>query len=360
MDNKKTQDALLEAVDIMIDQKLKNLKFNYYVDGVVQDGVVKNNTVGSRSNGKNVYSVLINGTVYDNIPSMNKLDYYKGDVVQVLIKNGDWNKKFIEGMANHTKFPTVQQYNSIDKDGVEYPLICDNTTNLWIGASERKSRHHHGKTIMSAGYDTVEQKGYDTAFIVVPNTENNNGETYGIVHTGNLIDYAYPVGSICIRETKDDPVNTLGGIWTLVDKEFKSLYVEDTDNTYFTPNSDVVSDCTVRIVKTGHTITIKLYLSILDTASLTDTAVTLGTLNYEALGITKMPTNRSFPVGWSDGGDAIIMGYLYGDTGILSANDIVGADSVSGSTVYLDFTETVTSNYMLDSACNKFYWKRKS
>ena len=360
MDNKKTQDALLEAIDIMIDQKIKNLGFNYYVDGVIQDGVVKNNDVGSRSNCKNVYSVLINGTVYDNIPSMNKLDYYKGDVVQVLIKNGDWNKKFIEGMANHTKFPTAQQYNSIDKDGAEYPLICDNTTNLWIGALERKGRHHHGKTIMSAGYDTVEQKGYDTAFIVVPNTENNSGETYGIVHTGNLIDYAYPVGSICIRETKDDPVKTLGGIWTLVDKEFTSLCVEeDVSNTYFTPNTDVVSDCTVRVIRTGHTITIKLYFTILSTASLTDTSVNLGTLNYEALGITRLPTNRSFPVGFSDGGNAIIMGYLYADTGKLVTLDIVGADSVSNTGFYFDFTETITSNFMLNTACNKFYWKRK-
>lgn len=357
--NKKTQDALLETIDIMIDQKLKNLGFNYYVDGVVQDGVVKDNAVGSRSNGKNVYSVLINGTVYDNIPSMNKLDYCKGDVVRVLIKNGDWNKKFIEGMANHTKFPTAQQYNSVDKDGVEYPLICDNTTNLWIGALERKGRHHHGKAIISAGYDTVEKKGYDTAFIVVPNEENNSGETYGIVHTGNLINYAYPVGSICIRETKADPVDTLGGIWTLVDKEFTTLYVEDTTNTYFKPNEAVLSACSVRIVRTGHTITTKLFCTLKEGISLTDTTAKLGDLKYEALGIKQFPTNRSFPVGYSDGGNSIIMGYLNGESGQLDILDIAGADSVSNTTLYFDFTETITSKFMLDTACNKFYWKRK-
>jgi hypothetical protein len=145
----------------------------------------------------------------------------------------------------------------------------------------------------------------------------------------------------------------------LVDKEFTSLYAGNTNNTYFTPNSDVVSDCTARIIRTGHTITIKLYLTILEGATLTDTTVKLGTLNYEALGINQFPTNRSFPVGYTDGGNAIIMGYLNGDSGQLDVLDIVGVDSVSNTTLYFDFTETITSKFMLDTACNKFYWKRK-
>lgn len=361
MDNKKQiQEALLQAVDTMIDNKLKKLNFNYYVDGVIQDGAIKSNTINSRSNGKNVYDVSINGTVYKNIPSMSKFDYRIGDTVQILIKNGDWNKKYITDMAYHSKFPTAQQYNSIDKEGVEYPLICDNTTNLWIGALERKNRHHHGRTMVSAGYNPSTGSGYPTIGIAVPNDENNDAEVYETLHNKNLIDYVYPVGSICIRETKSDPVSTLGGTWTLVDKEFTSLYIEDTNNTYFTPNTDVVSSCTVRIVRTGHTITIKIYVTIPETVSLTDTSSTLGSLNYEALGISELPTNRSFPIGYSDGGNAIMMGYLYGDTGALTVNDIVGADSVSGTSVYFDFTETITSNYMLNTACNKFYWKRKA
>jgi hypothetical protein len=344
----KEQKALLETIDIMIDKRLKNLGFNYYVDGVIKE---KNND--------GTYNVLINGNLYNNIPSENKFSYLINDVVQVLIKNGNWNKKFITDTSYHTKFPTAQQFNSVDKDGVEYPVICDNTTNLWIGAYERKSRHHHGKTILSAGYDTVEKKGYDTAFVAVPNAENDDGEVYGLMHQGNLIDYVYPVGSICIRETKSDPVNTLGGIWTLVDKEFTQLSDDDKDKTYFTPNTNYVISSQVRVSRAGHSLTIKLYL-VLGGSELSDTQITLGTLNYEALGITKMPTNRSFPVGYSDGGDVMIMGYLNGDTGTLDVVDIVGVDSIESTTVYFDFTETILSNCMLDSACNKFYWKRKA
>lgn len=229
----KEQNAILETIDIIVKKRLKNLGFNYYVDGVVQDGVVQDNKLKSRSNGKNAYSVLINGTLYHDIPSMGKLDYCKGDVVQVLIKNGNWNKKFINGMSKHTKFPTAQQFNSIDKSGVEYPLICDNTTNLWIGALERKSRHHHGKTILSTGYDSNNKKGYDTAYVVVPNADNNDGETYDMLHSGNLdkidnhlktyfdnnlksymLNIVYPIGSIYMSVNNVSPATFLGGTWT--------------------------------------------------------------------------------------------------------------------------------------------------
>lgn len=352
--NKQAQEALLQAVDIMVDNKLKKINFNYYVDGVIK-----------KDNGDGTYNVLINGTMYNNIPSEHKLIYSVGSTVQILIKNGDWNKKFIDDKSYHNDYMISQQYKSIDGTGVEYPLICDNGANIWIGALKRTSHHHAGKNgygglYISSGYDFDNGKGKETIYVCVPNDENSDGTNYKVMHSGNLSDYVYPVGSICIRETKTDPVNTLSGTWTLVDKEFASLCVEDSNNTYFTPNSDAVSSCVVRIVRTGHMITIKLYLNILSSASLTDTATTLGTFNYEALGITEFPTNRSFPVGYTDGGNAIIMGYLYSDTGKLNVVDIVGVDSVSATSVYFDFTETITSNFMLDTACNKFYWKRKA
>ena len=86
MDNKKqTQDALLEAIDIMIDRKIKKLGFNYYVDGVIQS-----------KNDNNTYDVLINNTLYTNIPSKHNFEYLVNDTVQILVKNGDWNKKFID------------------------------------------------------------------------------------------------------------------------------------------------------------------------------------------------------------------------------------------------------------------------
>ena len=356
---KETQEALLETIDIMIANKLKNLGFNYYVNGVIKE-----------KNADETYNVLINGVIYNNIPSEHKLIYSVGSTVQILVKNGDWNKKFIDDKSYHNDYMISQQYKAIDGTGEEFPLICHNGDNIWIGSYKTATKHHAGKgnggkLLLSAGYNADSKKGYDTVYISVPNDDNTNATNYKVIHTGNidesLLDIVYPIGSICIRETKADPVNTLGGTWTLVDKEFTTLFVNlNEDNTYFTPNSDIVSACQFRLVRTGHNLTIKMYLSIIEGADISDTQKNLGTFNFENLGITRFPSDRSFLTGYSDGGNAIIMGYLYGNTGNLDVVDIVGADSIGGTSICFGFTETIISSYMSDSACNKFYWKRKA
>lgn len=360
----KEQNAILEAIDIIVKKRLRNLGFDYYVDGVITSVDISHN----------VYTVLINGVEYTNIPSKHKLIYSLNDTVQVLIKNGNWKNKFIDDTSYHNRYLSSTQYNSIDGTGTEFPLICHNDTNIWIGARRTASRHHSGKngygrTYISAGYDDDNKKGHETVYISVPNNDNNNGANYKVMHNGNLIDYVYPIGSICIRETKSDPVNTLGGTWTLVDKEFTTL-VENfsEDNTYFTPNTNVIAGSQLRIIRTGHNLNTKVFLTLAEGATLTDSSQTLGTFNLKALGISRFPVDRSFPVGYTDGGNAIIMGYLYGDTGKLNVIDVVkryvegdeNNNTVSGTSVYFDFTETITSSIMLDEACSKFYWKRKA
>ena len=357
MKNKKqTQDALLEAIDIMIEQKLKKLKFNYYVDGVIQDGVEKNVKPKSRSNGKNVYSVLINGTIYKNIPSMNKWDYYKGDVVQILIKNGDWNNKFIVGISNHTKFPTAQQYNSIDKDGVEYPLICDNTTNLWIGALERKSAHHSGKTYISTGYNNSDKKGYPTIYVASPNEENNDGTIYDMMHSGNVLDYTYPVGSVYVSNTNTNPSGLLGGgSWELIDKEFSPLVAQG--DTYFTINTDNVTSATFYFARANHSIYTKIFF--INKVALNDSSCNIGVVNLAQLGVSSL-THKKYTNGFSDGGNGIIMTILDGD-GTLDTVDVIGASEntiPAGVNCFAEFCHEISTENMLDSACDKFYWKR--
>ena len=92
--NKQAQDALLEAIDIMITNKIKNLGFNYYVDGVIKS-----------KNDNNTYNVLINNEEYKGIPSKNNFEYLVNDSVQILIKNGNWNKKIIDDTIGHNKLP---------------------------------------------------------------------------------------------------------------------------------------------------------------------------------------------------------------------------------------------------------------
>lgn len=91
--NKDVQNALLKTIDTMIDNKIKNLGFNYYVDAII-------NGINTNVN-PNTYDIKCNNAIYKNVPALNGKKYNVGDVVQVLIKNGNWNKKFIDDKSNH-------------------------------------------------------------------------------------------------------------------------------------------------------------------------------------------------------------------------------------------------------------------
>ena len=53
------------------------------------------------------------------------------------------------------------------------------------------------------------------------------------------------------------------------------------------------------------------------------------------------------------------MFYIPAADGELQTVDIVGADSLpSGNSTVFTLTTSINYTQMLDSACNKFYWKR--
>lgn len=71
-----------------------------------------------------------------------------------------------------------------DKSGASYNLICDNGTNLWIGAGQSSSAHHVGQTLISSGYSGT--AGYKSIKIAVPNAANNGATEYQVFHEGYL------------------------------------------------------------------------------------------------------------------------------------------------------------------------------
>lgn len=81
---------------------------------------------------------------------------------------------------------TFQGVYGVDSSGYKYPMILDNGTNLMIGATETNAKHHAGKTLISAGYDNTNSKGYDTVIVSVPNATNTGAINYNVWHSGNL------------------------------------------------------------------------------------------------------------------------------------------------------------------------------
>lgn len=77
--------------------------------------------------------------------------------------------------------------NFTDSASKTFPYISYNGANIWIGSTATVAPHHEGALYLDAGYNTINKKGNATIYICVPNTANNNGNNYGVLHTGNFM-----------------------------------------------------------------------------------------------------------------------------------------------------------------------------
>lgn len=164
----------------------------------------------------------------------------------------------------------------------------------------------------------------------------------------------YPIGSVYVSNTNENPGLKLGGTWELIDKEFKSYGVNN--KAFFTPNSNVSShDCW--LIRAGHTIRIKLQFTT--AVEITDAGADIGDFNYSLIGIERTNISSANIVAGTDNGNCAFLYTINHSTGNVFIGDAVGRDSLpADSSCYIDFTIPIQQNYMLDSACDKFYWKR--
>ena len=105
--------------------------------------------------------------------------------------------------------------------------------------------------------------------------------------------------------------------------------------------------------------TIVLNLAFTTNTEFDDSTILLGTIDYETIGVSRLQSNTIEKLVFSDPGNVILMLYFPYNTGEISCVDIVGANTLaSDSSCYATITFQFNPNYMLDSACDKFYWKR--
>lgn len=81
---KEILEKLLKSTDILIEEKLKSLKFNYYIEGKI---------VSINEDGK--YTVRINGED-ETLSARSGLTLLVGEVVLVCVPNGNESFKFID------------------------------------------------------------------------------------------------------------------------------------------------------------------------------------------------------------------------------------------------------------------------
>ena len=140
----------------------------------------------------------------------------------------------------------------------------------------------------------------------------------------------------------------------LIDKEFTPGYIESA----FTNNTTNTTSSTVQVSRAGHTFF--LMCKFTNKVALTDSSFHIGSLNMAKLGILSSFDNSAWVVGFSDGGNSVVYIDWY-STGQLYTTDVnYSLTSVKAGNVWCFTTTMLVSdlNQMLDSACNKFYWKR--
>ena len=284
---KQTQDALLEAIDIAVENKLKKLGFNYYVDGVIKG-----------KNIDNTYNVLINGEIYNNVPSKNNFEYSVNDVVQVLIKNGNWNKKFIDDKKNHNEIPqnilnleqdisnmqstylnmgkrtrikASEDFNDYTEIG-SYCVLADSDaktiSNIPMGVAGILNVYSsNGNDIYTTPYiyliqeyttltgnykfirhirqtptiledTTTYPKGWDFRDWEVD--VNSHTLSDSVVIKNTLLDLIYPVGSIYMSVNNVSPQTFLGGTWTKWGSGRVPVGVNTSDSNFSTVEKQVV------------------------------------------------------------------------------------------------------------------------
>lgn len=196
------------------------------------------------------------------------------------------------------------------------------------------------------------------------------GETYVRINgdlrlNGNLILNGIPYNPfdyLFITSKNENPKDSIGGEWSLVNKEFSSLVdtIEENFSDYYT-DSDYATCYGIAFVRNANQITIRISLrTLLDVG---ETNVSLGKINLEKFGLTKLPLTKFGMVASSDSANSILI-YNVLTTGEINAIDVVGKGETntisSGTTISIEISSAMNMGYMIDDFCNRFIWKRTS
>lgn len=176
-----------------------------------------------------------------------------------------------------------------------------------------------------------------------------------------LLDITHPVGSLLTTSTNVNPAETVGGTWELVDKAFKTKAFSVNETNWL--NAAGVSFATngVYVTLIDHTVSMRLHLK--NTAQLTDTTnnAIVGKLAISACGASRLEYAVFGLTTICDSGNSTI-GYNIDSDGTISISDIINIDAshnlAIGNDFYLNLSQPIRADYMLDDFCDKFYWKR--
>lgn len=181
----------------------------------------------------------------------------------------------------------------------------------------------------------------------------------------------HPVGSILITSTNANPGASVGGTWELIDKVYNNdkLHLNAGASSWSVGSASLTSGV---IIKADHNSRVSLTLTTntsLSSSSSTS-ALKLGTISPTIVGAGEIPL---IAFGVSDLVDGIVQAvntegtetydiqYKIDANGNITIAKIFNNKTLPvGTIIKLTTFIPMHKDFMADSACDKFYWKRKS
>lgn len=200
-----------------------------------------------------------------------------------------------------------------------------------------------------------------TRSTIVPTATSDLTNDSGFISVNDI----YPVGSVHITATNSNPSSIYGGTWTLIDKEFTTTTAQQiscgtSEENDFVINTTNTTSTSAWVSRQGHSIFLSIN-PITFKVAVSGTNLTLGTFKLPYLGAQAAAVSPTFTA-ISDGTHALVFMNINRSTGVLQSQDVVvrgtATSIAAGSTA--TFTIELPCDYtdMVNSFCNKFYWRR--
>lgn len=181
----------------------------------------------------------------------------------------------------------------------------------------------------------------------------------------------YAVGKIITTSSiSDDPNDYLDGSWTLIDKEFISRNRYDVTSAAVSANTTNTNSVSLVASRMGHDLYLQATINNKVAINTTNLELfTLKTSGEELIGLNALGLSTRIDVsyfhflGYCDNANAAAMMDIDYSGRVRSLNVITrgSATSISaGNTITATFTLHSPAQFMLDSYCDKFYWRRDS
>ena len=186
----------------------------------------------------------------------------------------------------------------------------------------------------------------------------------------------YPIGSVIITNsnytTTDSkhPDNAIGGTWELIDKEYKNV-VDNISSGWAGWTMAMIGSTPAGaepggwLARADHTLCIKFYLTTKSEIDGSNTSLNhkLGELSRPLSGVSEggFPLTSHYGMAYAvdTAKNTYIVGYSLDGGGGITVTSIYDKKKLPAqSQIQLHLVLTMSTSTMLDSACDKFYWKR--